>query len=126
MHQTRRAVAAVLLLAACAPAARAAPPADVAELFPPDTLAYAQLHDPANGRQQLSNDKPPTEGPHEATFAYVPGLILVGTGKGALAPIIERFQGKGKGSLRESPLFQAAAAAHRQPGLFFFADVPQF
>ena len=82
-------------------------------------------YDP-NGRPQLQGDKPPTEGPHELTCAYVPGLIVAGTSRAAITPVVERFQGKGKGSLRENPLFKDASATHRQPGLFFFANVPEF
>ena len=43
---TRFLLAAAVLLAAVVPAS-AAPPTDVAELFPPGTLAYAELHNPA-------------------------------------------------------------------------------
>jgi hypothetical protein len=82
-------------------------------------------YDP-NGRQTLQNNKPPTEGPHEMTFAYVPGLIVLGTSKAAVGEVVTRFQGKAKGALAGVPAFKEAAAAHRKPGLFFYANAPEF
>ena len=67
-----------------------------------------------------------TEGPYEPTFAYLPGLIVVGTSRAALTPVVERFQGKAKGTLGETPLFKEAAATNRRPGVFAFANVPAF
>jgi hypothetical protein len=85
----------------------------------------AFVYDPS-GRQVLQNDKPPVEGAYEPTFAYLPGLFVVGTSKTAVGAIVARFQGKAKGSLAGAAVFKEAAAAHRQPGLFFFANVPEF
>jgi hypothetical protein len=84
--------------------------------------------DPATGRPKLASDKPPTEGPYEATFAYVPGLFAVGTSKAALAEVITRFTAEGKpgGSLLEAAGFKEAAVTHRRPGLFFFVNAPAF
>lgn len=82
-------------------------------------------YDP-NGRQILQNDKPPTEGVYEPTFAYIPGLFVAGTSKAAVGEVVTRFQGKVKGSLAATPAFKEAAATHRQPGVFFFANVAEF
>lgn len=81
-------------------------------------------YDP-NGNPKLGNDKPPTEAPHEPTFAYTPGLFVAGTSKGAISPLIKRFFGEEKGTLRESAGFKAAAAEFRKPGLFFYASAPE-
>src|SRR5262249_45317865 len=80
------------------------------------------------GRPQVQNDKPPTDGPHEPTFAYTPGLFVVGTNKAAVAVVLARFRGtaQAEGSLAATPAFKSAAAAHRQPGVFFFANVTEF
>lgn len=77
------------------------------------------------GRPQPQNDKPPTDGPNEPTFAYTPGLFVVGTNKSAVAVVLARFRGTAKadGSLAATPAFKSAAAAHRQAGVFVFADV---
>lgn len=85
----------------------------------------AMGYDP-NGRPMLQNDKPPTEGPYEATFAYLPGLFVVGTGKAAVGEVVSRFQGTAKGALAATPAFKEAAAAHRKPGLFYFVNTPEF
>jgi hypothetical protein len=80
------------------------------------------------GRPLIQNDKPPTDGPHEPTFAYAPGLFVAGTNKAAVAAVLARFHGtvKADGSLAATPAFKSAAAAHRQPGVFFFANVAEF
>ncbi len=88
--------------------------------FRQPTLGY----DP-NGQQILQNEKPPVEGLYEPTFAYVPGLFVAGTSKAAVGEVIARYQGKSKGSLAETPAFKAAVAAHRQTGVFFFANVAE-
>jgi hypothetical protein len=80
------------------------------------------------GRPQPQNDKPPAEGPHEPTFACVPGLFVVGTNKAAVAVVLGRFRGtaRAEGSLAANPAFKSAAAAHRRPGVFFFANVAEY
>lgn len=83
-------------------------------------------YDPNDGRQKLANDKPPSEGPYEATFAYTPGVFVVGTNREAVGDVVTRFQGKGKGSLASHPAFKEAAASYRKPGAFYFANVPEF
>ena len=88
--------------------------------FRQPTLIYGQ-----DGRQVLQDEKP-HEGTHEATFAYLPGLFVAGTSKAAIGEIVTRFQGKGKGSLAAQQSFKDAAAAYRQPGLFFYGNVPEF
>ncbi len=78
----------------------------------------------ASGQPKLENDKPLEEGLHERTYAFTPGLFVVGTSKAAIAPLIKRFLNEEKGSLGSRPSFKAAAVAYRKPGLFFYADVP--
>ena len=78
-----------------------------------------------DGRQILTNEKL-TDGATEMTFAYVPGLFVAGTGKAVLGEVLTRFQGKVKDSLAGQANFKEAAAAYRQPGLFFYANVPEF
>lgn len=80
-------------------------------------------YDPNTGQPKLGTDKP-VEGGYEATFAYTPGLFVAGTSKAAIAPVIKRFLGEEKTSLRGADDFKAAAAEYRKPGLFFYADVP--
>ncbi len=82
-------------------------------------------YDP-NGNPQLANDKPPAEGPYEPTFAYTPGLFVAGTSKAALAPVLKRFLGEEKDTLRATAGFKAAATEYRKPGLFFYANAPEF
>jgi hypothetical protein len=82
-------------------------------------------YDP-NGNPQLNNDKPPTEGPHEPTFAYTPGLFVAGTSKNAIGAVIKRFVGDEKAGLRGTDAFKAAAVTYRQPGLFFYVNAPEF
>jgi hypothetical protein len=82
-------------------------------------------YNPNDGRQKL-DDKPPAEGPYEATFAYVPGLFVVGTNRAVVGEVVTRFRGQGKGTLAAAPAFKEAAAAHRRPGVFFFANAAEF
>ncbi|MFO0805453.1 MAG: hypothetical protein U0791_20300 [Gemmataceae bacterium] len=94
-----------------------------------DTPVYqlrqaAMGYDP-NG-QRVLQEKTVTEGAYEPTFAYVPGLIVAGTSKAALAEVVTRFQGKANGSLAEQADFKAAAAGYRKPGLFLYANVPAY
>lgn len=77
------------------------------------------------GQPMLDKDKPPAESAHDITLACVPGLFVVGTSKSALAPVLARFAGEGKGSLRDAPGFKERAAEFRKPGLFFYANVPE-
>jgi hypothetical protein len=79
-----------------------------------------------NGIPMVANDKPPMEIPHELTMAYTPGLFVAGTSKDAVSYSIKRFRGEEKSSLSEIPLFKQAAAIHRQPGLFYFVNFPDF
>lgn len=76
------------------------------------------------GQPVLDTEKQPAEGAHEPTLAYVPGLFVAGTGKGAVAQVLTRFAGEGKGSLRDAPGFKVSAAEFRKPGLFFYANLP--
>ncbi len=81
-------------------------------------------YDPS-GQPRLANDKPPDEVPYQTTFAYTPGLFVAGTSRAAIAPVIKRFLGEEKTTLRESPGFKTAAAEFRKPGLFFYANAPE-
>lgn len=85
----------------------------------PPAVAYEP-----NGTPRLETGKPPTEAPHERTFAYTPGLFVAGTSKAAITPLIRRFLGEEKTALRGADGFKAAAAEFRKPGLFFYADAP--
>jgi hypothetical protein len=94
-----------------------------------DTPVYqlrqaAMGYDP-NG-QRILQEKAVPEGAYEPTFAYLPGLFVVGTGKAAVAEVVTRFQGKAKGSLAEQADFKAAAAGYRKPGLFLYANLPAY
>src|SRR5262245_34893014 len=81
-------------------------------------------YDP-NGNPKIEHEKP-VEGLHEPTFAYTPGLFVVGTSKNAIGTVIKRFLGEEKTGLRNTDGFKAAAATYRQPGLFFYINAPEF
>ncbi len=81
-------------------------------------------YDP-NGQPKLGDEKP-KEGPYEPTFAYTPGLFVAGTSKAAIIPVIKRFLGEEKDNLRATAGFKAAATEYRKPGLFFYANAPEF
>ena len=83
-------------------------------------------YDP-NGNPLIQNDKAFTDGPHEMTFAYTPGLFAIGTSKTAVGHVIKRFLGEEKGDgLASNAAFKEAATAHRQTGLFFYVNYPDF
>ncbi|HEY1189590.1 MAG TPA: hypothetical protein VGE74_18230, partial [Gemmata sp.] len=77
-----------------------------------------------NGTAKLSTEKP-KEAPYEPTFAYTPGLFVVGTSKAAIAPVIHRFKAEERAALSASAGFKAAAAEYRKPGLFFYVNAPE-
>ncbi len=83
-------------------------------------VRYPNINTGPNG-QPLPVDAAVTEGPSEPTFAYTPGLFVVGTGRPAVAAVVARFKGEGKDALADAPAFQAAAAKDRHPGLFWYA-----
>lgn len=76
------------------------------------------------GRPAIDN-KPFTEGAYETTLCYVPGLFVVGSSKAAVSAVVTRFLGEAKGGLSGTAAFQAAAAEHRQPGLFYYVDAAE-
>jgi hypothetical protein len=82
-------------------------------------------YDPAENRQKVDNSKPPAEGNHEPTFAYLPGLFVAGTDRPTVGLVIERFRGQGAG-LAGTDGFREAAKVHRRAGVFFYADAPRF
>lgn len=86
----------------------------------PPVISY----DPS-GQPKLDNDKPPAEAPYQPTYAYTPGLFVVGTSKAAIAPVIRRFLGEEKAALGATAGFKAAAAEFRKPGVFFYANAPE-
>ncbi len=62
------------------------------------------------------------EGKAEVTYAYTPGLFIIGSGRDAIADVLRRFHGKSKdASLAQSELFRAQQAARDRPGLFLYA-----
>jgi hypothetical protein len=77
-----------------------------------------------DGQAKLGDDKLPAEGPHEPTFAYTPGLFVMGTSKSALATVIKRFRGEEQDALRATEGFKTAAAEYRKAGLFFYLNAP--
>jgi hypothetical protein len=81
------------------------------------------IHYDPNGTQLIQNDKPFTDGPYEMTFAYTPGLFVIGTNKTAISHVLKRFLGEEKkGGLGGTSAFKEAVAAHRQTGLFFWVN----
>ena len=63
------------------------------------------IHYDPNGTPLIQNDKPFTDGPYEMTFAYTPGLFVIGTNKTAIGHVIKRFLGEEKsGDLAERHL----------------------
>jgi hypothetical protein len=80
-----------------------------------------------NGIPQVQNDKPPVDGPHEPTFAYTPGLVVIGTSKAAVGQVIKRFVGEEKGGgLAGSALFKESSTNHRKSGLAYYVNFPEF
>lgn len=72
----------------------------------------------------LENPKP-TEGRFEPTYAYRPGLFVVGTNKAAVADVLARFAGKGTTpGLAGEAGFKRLAADRAKPGIFFYAVPP--
>jgi hypothetical protein len=78
--------------------------------------------DQNTGQQKLDNEKPPAEGPYEATAAFTPGLFVYGTSKAAVGAVLTRFRGKGGAGLGASAPFKAAREKYPGPGLFVYAD----
>jgi hypothetical protein len=75
----------------------------------------------------ITNDRPLTDGPSEPTFAYTPGLFVVGSNKTAVGHALKRFTGEEKAeTLAGVQVFKDAAAAHRKTGLFYFVNFPEF
>jgi hypothetical protein len=79
-----------------------------------------------NTGRPMVEDKPQTEGPYETTLCYTPGLFVVGSSKAAVAAVVTRFLGEAKGGLSGNAAFQAVAAEHRKPGLFFYVNAAEF
>ncbi len=89
--------------------------------YRPPAISYDMM-----GMPVISNDKPPMESAHDLTFAYTPGLFVVGTSKFAISHAIERFLGDKQPGLAGTRLFQEAAAIYRQPGIFYVVNFPEF
>lgn len=81
--------------------------------FPPDDEA-----NPLRGHK-------PTAGTGEPTYAYTPGLFVVGSSADAVGSVLKRFAGKDKSaSLAESELFKKSNA-DRGKGVFLYAVPPE-
>lgn len=81
----------------------------------------------ATGQPMINNGgKPAVENAYGLTYAYTPGLFVVGTSKKAVEVSIKRFLGEEKDSLSSTPLFKKAATANRQTGIFYFVNFPVF
>lgn len=74
-----------------------------------------------NGQPLPANEKPVEEGFAQATFAYTPGLFVVGSSRAVVGNVIAQFQDSAKKSLADEPVFQAAAAKNRKAGLYWYA-----
>lgn len=62
------------------------------------------------------------EGKAEVTYAYTPGLFIIGSGRDAIADVLRRYQGKSKdASLAQSELFRGQQAARDRTGVFLYA-----
>lgn len=68
----------------------------------------------------VTKNEKPVEGFGQMTFAYTPGLFVVGNSRAAVSDVITRFKGEGKSPLADVPGFKAAAA-NRSPGIFWYA-----
>jgi hypothetical protein len=67
----------------------------------------------------------PTEGSYEATYAYRPGLFVVGTSKAIVADTLRRHAGPaGRPSLAKTPEFGRFAVERKVPGAFIYAVPP--
>jgi hypothetical protein len=83
-------------------------------------------YDP-NGQPLIQHEKAFSDGPHELTFAYTPGLIAIGTSKTAVGHVIKRFLCVEKGEgLAANATFKEATASHRQTGLFFYVNYSEY
>lgn len=77
--------------------------------------------EPIEKKPEKADDRPVTDGPYETTVAFTPGLVVIGTSKAAVGAVVTRFLGEVKDGLGGTDGFRAAAAAHRKPGVFFYA-----
>ncbi len=75
------------------------------------------------GQPILENDKPPAESAHDISFAYTPGLFLIGTSKTAVGHCIKRYLGEEKGGFAGTNLFKDAGKQYRHSGLFYVVNV---
>lgn len=79
-----------------------------------------------NGVPVIDKERKPSDGPHEPTFAYTPGLFVAGSSKAAIGHVVRRFGGEEKGGgLSAAAGFKDAAGAHRKTGVFFYVDFPE-
>lgn len=80
-----------------------------------------------NGVPTIDKERAMSEGPHEPTFAYTPGLFVIATSKNAMSHAVRRFVGaEKKEGLAGVAAFKEAAAAHRKTGLFYYVNFPEF
>jgi hypothetical protein len=86
--------------------------------FPP--LAFGN-----DGKPVPFENGKPTEGRFEATYAYRPGLFVLGSNKAAVADVLARFAGKkASPSLEASPDFAKFGDDRKRPGAFVYAVPP--
>ncbi|WP_439622378.1 hypothetical protein [Gemmata sp.] len=80
-----------------------------------------------NGVPTINQEKALSDGPHEPTFAYTPGLFVAGSSKAAVGHAVKRFLGDDAAAgLGSAAAFKVAAAAHRRAGLFYYVAFPDF
>jgi hypothetical protein len=71
--------------------------------------------------QKPANTVEPVGGPPESTYAYVPGLFVVGSDLEAVGDMLRRFAGKGEDkSLATTNSFRRCQTVRDRPGLFFY------
>lgn len=72
---------------------------------------------------ELKDHKPLAQA-DRLTYAYTPGLFVMGTGPETVGQILRRYLAQQKTpSLADQPGFQTAASRHRGPGVFFHIDL---
>lgn len=83
-------------------------------------LKEDDLDDPPP-RPKPADPHVPPEGADEPTYLYVPGLFVVGSGKAAVADVLERF----KKPAKEAMAATLGKADRDRPGVFVWADLPR-
>jgi hypothetical protein len=79
--------------------------------------------DQNTGKQIVPEPAKATEGPLEPTFAFAPGLFVVGSNKEAVADVLARHRKAATDSLAAAATF---CEVTRMPGVNFFVRLPAF